>query len=136
MTVHWKLTWTVAICPFFARSIQLASYNLGPIRYPRSPILSSSRTRVANRSAFSPLAARHLQLTSQTKLCVDSEPIDTFSERVGGHDVDLVKEQETPFSRSNPLHYFFSVVRPFPGDTDHRVGRDDDTSRTGKLRIS
>ncbi|KAH3688563.1 hypothetical protein WICPIJ_000444 [Wickerhamomyces pijperi] len=39
--------WTLAMCPFCARSIQLASYNLGPIRKFKSEILSSSLTKVA-----------------------------------------------------------------------------------------
>ena len=38
---------TLAMCPALVRSSQLASYSLGPIRKLRSPMRSSSRTRVA-----------------------------------------------------------------------------------------
>lgn len=44
--------WTLAIYPLFCNSIQLASYNFGPIKKLRSAILSSSLTSVAVRPSF------------------------------------------------------------------------------------
>lgn len=62
-----------------------------------------------------------------------SEPIDTFSECVGGYNVNFVQKQETPFSGSDPLHHLLGVVCSFPGDTDHGVCGDDDTGWTREL---
>jgi hypothetical protein len=50
------------------------------------------------------------------------EPVDTLPESIGGHDVYFVQQQETPFPRSDPLHYFLCVVGSFTGDSDHGVG--------------
>jgi hypothetical protein len=67
---------------------------------------------------------------------MNAETIDTLPERIGWDDMYLVEEQETPFPRSDPLHYFLSVVGSFTGDSNHRVCGDDDTCWACELIIS
>lgn len=132
---------------------------LGPWRYARSLRDPSSLPRtILDRSSTPDLQSCHLpepallnisqitlqprprprkkEFTSQAKFRVHSEPVDAFSERVGGYDVYFVEEQEPPFSRSDPLHHFFGVVRSFTSDSNHRVGRNDDSGGAGKLNVS
>ena len=48
-------------------------------------------------------------------------------EDVGGYNVHLVSNQQSPFSLTDKLHNLLGIVRTFPSVTDHRVGADDDT---------
>lgn len=61
------------------------------------------------------------------------KPIDTLPERIGRYDMDLVQQQESPFPRSDPLHYLFCVMGPFSSDADHGVGGNDYPGWAGKL---
>ena len=67
---------------------------------------------------------------------MDSETIHALSECIGWDDVNLVEKQETPFPRSDPLHYFLGVVCSFTGNSYHRVCGDDDSCWAGELDIS
>jgi hypothetical protein len=61
------------------------------------------------------------------------EPIDTFPKRIGRYDMYFVQQQESPFPRSDPLHYFFGIVSSFTSDTDHRVGGNDNSGGASEL---
>jgi hypothetical protein len=67
---------------------------------------------------------------------MNPETIDTFPECIGWDDMYLVEKQETPFPRSDPLHYFLGIVCSFTGNSNHRVGGDDDSGWAGELDIS
>ena len=45
-----------------------------------------------------------------------------------GHDMYLIKKDETPLSRRKELHHLLRIVRAVVRIRDHRVGRDDDTA--------
>jgi len=67
---------------------------------------------------------------------MNPETVDTLPERIGRDDVYLVEKQETPFPRFDPLHDFLGIMGSFTGNSNHRVGGDDDSCWTGKLIVS
>ncbi len=72
-------------------------------------------------------------LTGQAELCVHLEPVHALPEHLRRNDMNLIKEEETPFPRAQKLHHLLGIVSALAGLCDHRVGRNYDPSRSGKL---
>jgi hypothetical protein len=102
-------------------------------------IRSSSRTRVAAGKASKSASVTNLlgraagRPTGQPELGVRLERADSATEDVGRGDVDLVEQEEAPLAARQEVHHLGRSVRPLRRVGDHRVGRDDDTGRTGEL---
>lgn len=80
-----------------------------------------------------PVEYMRYRLTRQTQFGMHSESVDALSEGVGGHDVYLIEQEKPPFPRSNPLHDLLGIVGSLTRDTDHRIGRNDDTGGSSEL---
>ena len=91
------------MCPFCAKSIQFASYNLGPIKKFKSSILSSSRTKVAVKPS---LACAAIVVT--TRLNILAGTTCTSSKMINPHSRD--RRKSITFCESCDLLRVFATI--------------------------
>ena len=69
----------------------------------------------------------------QPELALRGNGRSDLSEHGCRHNVDFVKNHETPFPGLNPVHHLLCIVRPSPSLRHHRVCRNDNTSGPTEL---